>query len=45
MILKTQKTTNDKKQGGKGVEIDGVKHKGGTYRPDILDRVKEVLKK
>lgn len=45
MISKTLKTTNDNKQVGKRVEIEAVKHKGGTYRPDILDRVKEVLKK
>lgn len=37
MITKTQKTTKDKKQGGK--------HKGGTCRPDILERVKDILKK
>lgn len=45
MTSRTRRTTNDNKQGGKRVEIEAVKHKGGTYRPDILERVKEVLRK
>lgn len=43
MTSRTKKTTNDKEQVGKRVEIEAVKHKGGKCRPDILDRVKEVL--
>lgn len=45
MTSRTQRTTNDNKQGGKRVEIDTVKHNDGTCHPDILERVKEILDK